>query len=224
MTRQGEPDGGGFLSRWSRLKQETKNEDIAAPPPSETALPVEIEDAQGASAEELPLPSLDDITPGADVAAFFQKHVPEALRTAALRKLWVTDPEIKGFIEMADYQWDFNNPDSIPGWSSTLKGVDVKAMAERIFNTAAADPRQSDAVDASQGPAEGTEQTAEDKSGGRIEDLRNSTDSSTISDASDVDSSDRTGAASEDVAVQNNASGSSSYAFPRKRHGGALPT
>ncbi len=65
---------------------------------------------------DLPLPSLDSIVPGADVSAFFQAHVPEALRNAALRKLWTTDPEISGFIEMADYQWDFNNPDSIPGW------------------------------------------------------------------------------------------------------------
>jgi Protein of unknown function (DUF3306) len=240
MTRQ-DDQRGGFLSRWSRLKQDTKRTDgespVPQPPPLEgsgdarTAMEAPLAlrraedvDSREQPSEQLPLPSLDDITPGADVAAFFQNHVPEALRTAALRKLWVTDPEIKGFIEMADYQWDFNNPDSIPGWSSTLKGVDVKAMAERIFNAVASETRQPDAVDAAGRTLEARFDTSSQLPADQPDSLSNSTESPMISNAS-IDSAKLEPAPAEgDAAVQDNPSGSNGYAMPRKRHGGALPT
>ena len=132
-----EIDAPGFLKRWSDKKQSATSEAV----PKEALGEQDQQQQLVASVpeqptENLPLPSLDDIIPGSDVSVFFQKHVPETLRAAALRKLWTTDPDIKDFIEMADHQWDFTNPDAIPGWSSTVDGVDLKAMVDKIFGGA----------------------------------------------------------------------------------------
>jgi hypothetical protein len=230
MSRADEPNASGFLGRWSRLKRKTQQDPAlpsaneAQPPSKAQASDQATDGAQVSAAQEteteLPLPSLDDITPGADVAAFFQKHVPETLRTAALRKLWVTDPTIKDFIEMADYQWDFTNPDSIPGWSSSLPGVDVKAMAERIFATAErtlAEPEgASDVLPAATAVEASNVQAAERAS--------TTSESPDFSNVSQVTYDERPSAAPPALVEQVNADTSSAYSLVRKRHGGALPT
>ena len=217
------PVEGGFLSRWAKRKQAVQTQDTVAHPGQESLS----EAVPEVPTEELPLPSLDSIVPGSDLTAFFQKHVPEALRTAALRKLWVTDPEIKGFIEMADYQWDFNNPDSIPGWSSSVEGVDVKGMLEKVMGmetpTPDTSPRTAHAIapetlekfspDAvadeqslrSEAPSENTESANKT---GTLADIAIASDHSLI----------------QNGAVQNSPKESSIYDISRKRGGGALPT
>jgi Protein of unknown function (DUF3306) len=224
VSRPETPEG-GFLSRWSRLKQETKREDATPAPQPEAAVPpaadIDAGREQPPLDEELPLPSLDDITPGADVTAFFGKHVPEALRTAALRKLWITDPDIKDFIEMADYQWDFTNPDSIPGWSSKLEGVDVKALVDRIFGEIpAAVDREKAAADSPDTLSEPVEPLApEDENT-----LGENTETADIPDSSSANRLMRPAVAADDVAMQKNPSDSGVYALQKRRHGGALPT
>lgn len=224
MSRPEQPDG-GFLSRWSRLKQETRRDEPLPEALPETALPASpvpdtAVESQTADPER-PLPSLDDITPGANVSAFFGKHVPEALRNAALRKLWVTDPEIRDFIEMADYQWDFANPDSIPGWSSKLEGVDISSMIDRIFGQVpaakeATEPQPDQPADGSSNPSE-SEPVAE-SSLGKNADIADIPDTS----GNAVRLSD--GPGESHVAVQNNLSESSPYVAHKRRHGGALPS
>jgi hypothetical protein len=223
MTRPDEKTDTGFLGRWSKRKQEAK----AAPPEVEVA--GEAEPADAATEEPPPpLPSLDDIIPGSDVAAFFQKHVPDSLRQAALRKLWTTDPEIKGFIEMADYQWDFNNPDSIPGWSSTLEGSDVKKIVENLFkpwsglsgrDTMSPEASNLVADSSDRGAPDDPQQTMDiaDQHAGSHTDSRILSESS----ATSVPSGEET--ESVHVAVQETSEKSSIYEAPRKRHGGALP-
>jgi Protein of unknown function (DUF3306) len=228
MSRPDTPDDGGFLSRWSRLKQETKRPDPVELPAASPEEAQAVEPALSAMSEPAPeappLPSLDDITPGADVAAFFQKHVPEALRTAALRKLWVTDPDIKGFIEMADYQWDFNNPDSIPGWASKLENVDVKAMVDRIFNVL---PDAKPASDEPPDP-ELPQDAAADDAPARVEtargDVRISSDFSIDSMSSHTFDGCGKTTGEADAAMRENTSESRGYSPMRKRHGSALPT
>jgi hypothetical protein len=206
------PDG-GFLSRWARRKQDAKIapqpepqlEVAAVQPPAVRSEP---EDA------DAPLPSLDDIVPGADVSAFFARHVPESLRTAALRKLWVTDPQIRGFIEMAENQWDFNKPDSIPGWSSKLAGVDVKAMVARILNVGKLEEEPAEPRPAAPGI------TPEDPP----EAICESPDTPAISNVLSASAPAAEATVRSDAAVQNNTSSSSVYASLRKRNGGALPT
>jgi Protein of unknown function (DUF3306) len=211
---------GSFLDRWSRRKQLVQRESIETPviaPPEA----LQAEDDAG----QLPLPSLDDIIPGSDVAAFFQKHVPDELRTAALRKLWITDPEIKGFIEMADYQWDFNNPDSIPGWSSTLEGYDIKSMVENVFGRPAQPATLSPQVtenddDSAETPA-GAALDAPSPAGSSLRRLGENADKSDTSIPVDVPLPEQL---IQNGAVQKTQTESDVYEVARKRHGGALPS
>ncbi len=213
MSRSDDSDG-GFLGRWARRKQEAhRAAREAAPVPALAEVPSE----PAAPAAELPLPSLDSIVPGADVSAFFQAHVPDALRTAALRKLWTTDPEISGFIEMADYQWDFNNPDAIPGWGSRLETPDVRRLVQRVLGSGE-EERSTPAQDAPR--PEGEEATqiavAQEEQGSPV--LVERYEESKPLVVSGMQAGD------EDGAVQKTPSDSVLYARLKKRHGGALPS
>jgi hypothetical protein len=211
-------DTGGFLARWAKRKQDVQLEAQRAAEPAAPSADV----APVAEPElELPLPSLDDVLPGGDLTAFMQRHVPDALRNAALRKMWAADPEISSFIEMADYQWDFNNPDSIPGWSSSLEGVDVEKLVARIFNGAppAAEKEPELICEDEVAPAAETSPNPEQ--------ISEFPDKSLISNetlAGDTPSTPSKGAGDAYVAVQNNDTESTVYQPPRKRNGGALPS
>ncbi len=212
-------DNGGFLSRWARRKHEAKVATRAEPgPEAAPSQPPAVQNVQPvqpqADERELPLPSLDDIVPGADVSRFFASHVPESLRTAALRKLWVTDPQIRDFIEMAENQWDFNNPDSIAGWSSKLDAADVKAMAARILNFGNP-PEQRAEAEAEPPSSEPAEPPT--AIGKNPESPTNPGGSTVPAEASEE-------APEAHVAMQNNTLDSSVYAVTRKRHGGAMPS
>jgi hypothetical protein len=67
------------------------------------------------------LPRLEDLTVESNVAAFLRKGVPDALRNAALRKMWSLDPAIRDHVGLAECAWDFNQPESIPGFGSLTK-------------------------------------------------------------------------------------------------------
>ena len=102
-----------FLARWSQRKidQSKPASDTSAPPPV-AARPDDTDNKPfDPQAFELPIPDLDDIVAGFDMRPFLQKGVPENLKNAALRKLWVTDPAIAGFVSPAlDYAHDYNTP------------------------------------------------------------------------------------------------------------------
>ena len=209
----------GFLGRWARRKQEVQRQ--AAEPPKPPPLPENAVE----EGEPPPLPSLDSIIPGSDISAFFQKHVPEALRNAALRKLWVTDPEIRNFIEMADYQWDFNNPDSIPGWSSSVKGVDVKAMVDRVFGTgpmreAATAPENAPAPGVAAQPGDTVQSVEKPEPSGISENAEIARENDPAGDRPSISGPDLI----QFGATQQSTDESSVYDIVRKRHGGALPT
>jgi hypothetical protein len=40
------------------------------------------------------------------------------LTRAALRRAWAADPQIRDFVGLADYDWDFNTPGAIAGFGS----------------------------------------------------------------------------------------------------------
>lgn len=110
-------DDEGPLARWSRRKQAARVPEAAPSPPEPEAPPAIVE-------ETLPpetLPSLDDLAVGSDLAAFLRKGVPEALKRAALRKMWSLDPAIRDHIGLSENAWDFNDPASIPGFGPTAK-------------------------------------------------------------------------------------------------------
>jgi len=119
---------GGFIGRWSRRKREARvqRETVAR----------ESEAAEGQEAGQEPeefdvstLPPLDALDAASDYTAFMQKGVPKALRLAALRKAWVTDPAITGYKTLADYDWDFN----APGYGKLLPTDDPKKLVDALF-------------------------------------------------------------------------------------------
>lgn len=79
------------------------------------------------------LPQLSSIDAQTNLVAVFQPGVPAELRRAALRRAWTTDPAIRDFKGLQESDWDFNDPNSIPGFGTIGPEVDIKAMVARIF-------------------------------------------------------------------------------------------
>jgi hypothetical protein len=115
------------LSRWARLKQAAKaQEEMEAASPGSEAMA-----APEAPFDPASLPSIQSIVGDTDIIAFLRKGVPADLTRAALRKAWASDPAIRDFIGIAENQWDFNDPNGIPGFgplAPTESGVDVLAQ------------------------------------------------------------------------------------------------
>jgi hypothetical protein len=89
-----------FLSRWSRMKRESREE-----PPA----PV----VEEKKAPEKPLPPLETVTPEADFSPFMQPKVKEELRRLALKKLF-RDPHFNVPDPFEPYSRDWNIADPIP--------------------------------------------------------------------------------------------------------------
>ena len=90
-----------FLRRWSRRKREQ-----AAEKPAEK--PVEKKDADAP-----PLPPVDKLTPDADFTGFMQPKVEDALRRAALKKLF-KDPHFNIPDPFEAYSGDWTGGEPIP--------------------------------------------------------------------------------------------------------------
>jgi Protein of unknown function (DUF3306) len=101
-----------FISRWARLKQ--RNEAAVAQPPPDAVAEEPFDPAS--------LPSIESIVADTDISGFLQSRVPAALTRAALRQAWSSDPAIRDFIGIAENQWDFNDPNAMPGFGPLLEG------------------------------------------------------------------------------------------------------
>lgn len=115
-----------FLARWSRRKREVgEAEEGANPPPSSSTGEEQAAETAPASAAEPvePLPRIEDLTAESDLTAFLRTGVPEALKAAALRRMWSLDPAIRDFVGPAEYAYDFNDPASIPGFGVVTPGA-----------------------------------------------------------------------------------------------------
>jgi hypothetical protein len=131
----------GFLSRWSRRKRgEEVPEPEAAPPaeiPFAEAAPVapEAPEAQATTPPEpefdvSTLPPIETLDASSDFTVFLKPGVPEALRTAALRKAWLADPLIRDYMSPLDYAWDFNTPGGLPLWLQQRPRRDGRGAAQ----------------------------------------------------------------------------------------------
>ena len=117
-----------FLVRWTRLKRdaerreaEKKAQTDSAPTPSRSVEGTPTEPPASAAGTEpavdlSALPPIDAITATTDVRAYLAPGVPAELTRAALRRAWLADPTIRDFIGIAENQWDFNDPNGIPGF------------------------------------------------------------------------------------------------------------
>ena len=118
-------DDGNFLSRWSKRKREalTQPADEAGAPAGEGE---EGRKAQADDGEEQPfdlslLPDLETLTGASDIQSFLHKAVPDALRNAALRRVWALDPAVRNYVgEALDYAYDWNTPGGVPGFGEIL--------------------------------------------------------------------------------------------------------
>jgi Protein of unknown function (DUF3306) len=147
-------DPENFLSRWSRRKRTAEEEREPAEPESlesvakdhspavtqENSAAVESGDEKDEKKEKAgepafdlsKLPSLESITAETDIRAFLAPGVPTELTRAALRRVWVIDPKIRDFIEIAENQWDFTAP-GVPGFDLSPPTGDIKQMLAQIL-------------------------------------------------------------------------------------------
>ena len=164
-----------FLSRWSRLKREAREEtptpDDTAPeaPLTEAPLTEASADTEAATAPDpepfdpASLPPVESLGADSDYTPFLRADVPQELRLMALRKAWVSDPVISNFRGFAEYDWDFN----APGYGRLLPTDRILDMVDSIVRDApeqaqpAAEDEAAPAV-ASAEPAEGEDRNPED--------------------------------------------------------------
>jgi hypothetical protein len=144
-------DGDDFLARWSRRKRAVADAERAAaqePPAADLGSDETMDAAPGAPADQpsavaapeaefdiAHLPPIESIGADTDISAFLKPGVPSALRHAALRRAWTTDPVIRSFKGLAENDWDFTSPDT-PGFGPLDPGFDVKAMLAQLFGEA----------------------------------------------------------------------------------------
>jgi hypothetical protein len=158
-----------FLERWSRRKLGiAEAEDAAASAPAEppqtgerlpeAPLPEASAEAP-AVFDPASLPPIESIDATTDIRAFLAPGVPLELARAALRRAWTSDPAIRDFVGIAENQWDFTNPDTVPGFGSLEFTDEVRAMVSRLFGdapqTGASDPADPERLGAVQPSAGG---------------------------------------------------------------------
>ncbi|MBI2320251.1 MAG: DUF3306 domain-containing protein [Betaproteobacteria bacterium] len=110
MSEEKEP----FLARWSRVKTEARRRESEAKPIAPLAPPAEAAPKPGVpapSAEPPPLDSLQGLA--SDYKEFLQPKVDEALRRAALKKLF-SDPHFNTMDGLDVYIDDYSKGDPIP--------------------------------------------------------------------------------------------------------------
>ena len=91
-----------FLRRWSRRKHQSASEQPTEKPPAN----------KGSDAPAAPLPPVDKMTPESDFTAFMQPKVEDALRRAALKKLF-GDPHFNLPDPFEPFSGDWNVSETI---------------------------------------------------------------------------------------------------------------
>jgi hypothetical protein len=163
MMRMSEGDG-GFLSRWARRKREAREvrapEEAPAEEPAAEAAPAACDEAPAPAEEaldEAALPPIESLGAQSDYTVFLKAGVPKALRNAALRKAWASDPAITGHKPLVDYDWDFN----APGYGKLWPSDNPKKMVEALFRHLRKEPEPPAEADA-QPPASGPDPAPEE--------------------------------------------------------------
>jgi Protein of unknown function (DUF3306) len=155
-----------FVSRWARLKRGSdiqRGTEVAADGVRASVAETPATGVEGAIAQpeiaavaDAPfdpasLPSIDAIGIDTDIRGFLQSRVPAELTRAALRQAWASDPAIRDFIGIAENQWDFNDPDAIPGFGPLPEGYDVSGLLSQALGggdrLAATFPEMSETVE-----------------------------------------------------------------------------
>ena len=114
-----------FAQRWSRLKQQAREEEkLTEAPPSD--LPAKVDEpAAEEPKEEKPfdpasLPPVESLTKDSDYSQFMRPEVPEDLRQKALRRLWAADPVLSAPDALDMHTIDYNAVPTFPEGVKTL--------------------------------------------------------------------------------------------------------
>lgn len=126
---------GNFVSRWSRLKRRAAKDRDTAPARSAPSAEDVSTAAPTPSFDPASLTPIESITIDTDIRAFLQSGVPTELAQAALRRVWVSDPAILNFIGIAENQWDFTDPNAIPGFGPLRETDDVPSLVAQALGT-----------------------------------------------------------------------------------------
>jgi len=121
-----------FVSRWARLKRNSEIPSGNQPAETIVAQPETAAAAEPAF-DPASLPSIEAIDLNTDIRGFLQSRVPAELTRAALRQAWASDPAIRDFIGIAENQWDFNDPEAIPGFGPLPEGYDVSGLLSQAL-------------------------------------------------------------------------------------------
>lgn len=225
-----------FVSRWSRLKHESRSRrtddtglrESAARSRAVATNAANEDKVGGAETAATPtfdpttLPSIDSITASTDIRIFLKSGAPAKLTEAALRRAWVSDPAIRDFVGIAENQWDFTNPTTIPGFGP-LQEVNDKlsllAQAAGSLEKLSARPPNTHAPADKSGSATGD---------WRHDELENPARETRAGLATRAVEKERANAAPENGRVEGAAKNNLSLegTSPRRRrrpHGGALP-
>jgi Protein of unknown function (DUF3306) len=225
-----------FISRWLRLKRESElrgkrkielrgsaaPSGAAATTPANADKPAETRTHATPTFDPTSLPSIDSITASTDIRIFLQSEVPAELTEAALRRAWVSDPTIREFIGIAENQWDFTNPTTIPGFGLLQEVNDklslVGQAAVSLDKLSARLPDTHVSAD-KPGPATGDPRPDE------LENRARETRAGLATRAVDKEMSDAAleNGHVEETAKNNLSLGSTSPRRRRHAHGGALP-
>ena len=130
-TKEPEP---GFASRWSRLKQESREEQALEEEVSEPEVPAEDTRSDAEILEELGLPDPDALQPGDEIKGFMAKAVPTRLRNRALRKLWLSNPVLANLDELVEYGEDYTDAATVIENLQTAYQVG-KGWADKLVET-----------------------------------------------------------------------------------------
>jgi Protein of unknown function (DUF3306) len=242
-------DPENFLARWSRLKRDAADaagtrDDAQSPseaPATEDASEFDtaktIDSATPSTDVDLSkLPSVDSITATTDIRPFLAPGVPLELTRAALRRAWVADPNIRNFIGLAENQWDFNAPETIPGFGRLESAEEVRRLVAEVFGEVS-EPRpaetsgRNDALSAPPSqPVALSEESAERIDGDRT-DAAVSDEQFALADETVRRPSSNTAQTRESNIATHNDSAESDYSGDhkdltrgrRRNHGGALP-
>ena len=149
-------DADGFFARWSRRKVGQQEGGVPPETPAvqpavaEAAAAVPAPQAVPPPAAEAPPPTLDDVAalaPGDEVSRFVARGVDEAVKRAAMRKLFA-DPHFNIMDGLDIYIDDYSLPDPIP--AAMLRGLN-QSRSLGLFADADEDKPQAQAA-----PAAGT--------------------------------------------------------------------
>jgi Protein of unknown function (DUF3306) len=233
-----------LISRWGRLKRESQSRKKREAEARESAGQVSAagtiaakeaekgEECVGTDArptatiDPSSLPSIDSIAAGTDMSIFLQPGVPAKLTEAALRRAWVSDPRIRDFVGIAENQWDFTNPTTIPGFGP------LRETGDKLNLLAQATGMLDRSLDRFPGRRSDTDASAEDTRSAtgdaRRDEVEETAGETQPASATRVADSEMSNAAPENGRVVATAQTtlSSGSTRPRRRrhaHGGALP-